>query len=122
MVDEPPLVVLSARIGPLTAWETGIADRVPCRVEMRPLGTREEIASNGPGAHVVILGAVEPFDSDEFPGCGFLGVFSHQLARSSTTTAASNTLSNMSRLFRSAHFSSNMSPLPLSRNMNRGRL
>ncbi|GAA1874967.1 hypothetical protein GCM10009687_48690 [Asanoa iriomotensis] len=62
-----PLVVLSARIGPLTPFETGIADRVPCRVELRPLGSREEIVANAAGARVVILGAVEPFDAAVFP-------------------------------------------------------
>src|SRR5205085_12086971 len=50
-------------------------------------------------------GAVEPFDSDKFSGGGFVSMLSHQLARSSTTTLPSNTLSNISRLFRSAHFS-----------------
>ncbi|ASW55592.1 NAD(P)-dependent oxidoreductase [Plantactinospora sp. KBS50] len=58
-----PLVLLSDRIGPLTGWETGIAERVGCRVEMRPLTTREDIARHAPGARVIILGAVEPFDA-----------------------------------------------------------
>jgi D-3-phosphoglycerate dehydrogenase len=67
VVSQPPLVVLSARIGPLTPFETGIADRVPCRVELRPLGSRDEIVTNGAGARVIILGAVEPFDANVFP-------------------------------------------------------
>jgi D-3-phosphoglycerate dehydrogenase / 2-oxoglutarate reductase len=62
-VVNPPLVVLSDRIGPLTAWETGIAERVPSRVECRPLLTHDEIAANAAGATAVILGAVEPFDA-----------------------------------------------------------
>jgi D-3-phosphoglycerate dehydrogenase len=74
-MTDSPLVVLSARIGPLTRWETGIADRVRCRVEMRPLGTREEIAANGTGARAIILGAVEPFDTrtlDALPDLGMI--------------------------------------------------
>ena len=63
-----PLVVLSDRIGPLTAVEAAIADRVPCRVECRPLTSRSEIAANAVGARVVLLGAVEPFDADTFDG------------------------------------------------------
>ncbi|BCB83048.1 NAD(P)-dependent oxidoreductase [Phytohabitans suffuscus] len=69
-----PLVLLSARIGPLTPWETGIADQVPCRVELRPLGTREEIAANAPGARAIILGAVEPFDAATLAGLAGLAV------------------------------------------------
>jgi D-3-phosphoglycerate dehydrogenase / 2-oxoglutarate reductase len=77
-VSDPPLVLLSARIGPLTRWETGIADQVPCRVELRPLGTREEIAAHAPGARVIILGAVEPFDAVTLAGLHNLGLIARR--------------------------------------------
>jgi D-3-phosphoglycerate dehydrogenase len=65
-VTQPPVVVLSERIGPLTEWERGIAEQVPCRVECRPLHDHGQIAANAADAEVVILGAVEPFDERAF--------------------------------------------------------
>ena len=73
-MSDLPLVLLSARLGPLTRWETGIADQVPCRVELRPLGTRDEIATHAAGARVIILGAVEPFDAATLEGLDGLGL------------------------------------------------
>lgn len=71
-MSELPLVVLSDRIGPLTRWEQGIADRVPCRVECRALTAEGDIAVNGAGATVIILGAVEPFDARALDALGDL--------------------------------------------------
>lgn len=73
-----PLVVLSQRIGPLTRWETTIAERVPCRVECLPLGTKEEIFENGRGARAIILGAVEPFDAAAFEALPELGLIARR--------------------------------------------
>src|SRR5262249_726464 len=67
-------------------------------------------------------GAVKTLYRDQPSRRGILFCFSHQFARSSTTTLASKTLSNKSRLAARAHFSSSMSPLPFMRNRNRGRL
>jgi D-3-phosphoglycerate dehydrogenase len=63
VTTDRPLVLLSDRIGPLTRWESAIAERVPCQVECRPLTDRADIAENAAGATAVILGAVEPFDA-----------------------------------------------------------
>lgn len=61
-----PVVVLSARIGPLTGWERQIAEQVPARVVCRPLGDHDELLANAADAQVVIIGAVEPFDARAF--------------------------------------------------------
>jgi phosphoglycerate dehydrogenase-like enzyme len=60
------VVVLSERIGPLTRWEHAIAERVPCRVVLRPLNDHAQILAHAADARVVILGAVEPFDARVF--------------------------------------------------------
>lgn len=58
-----PLVVLSDRIGPITAWERGIAEQAPSRLECRTLLTHDDILANAADATALILGAVEPFDA-----------------------------------------------------------
>lgn len=72
---DPPVVVLSERIGPLTDWERGIAAQVPAEVVCRPLGDHRQILANATDARAVILGAVEPFDARVFaalPGLGLV--------------------------------------------------
>jgi D-3-phosphoglycerate dehydrogenase len=66
LAGEPPLVVLSERIGPLTTWERAIAERVSCRLVCRRLDDHRQIAVNAADAAVVIAGAVEPFDEPAF--------------------------------------------------------
>lgn len=63
-----PLVIVSDRLAPLTAWEESIAEHVPCQVIVASLRTHEDIVQNATTAQVVVLGAVEPFDEQAIAG------------------------------------------------------
>lgn len=61
-VSERPVVILSERLGAIGPEERRV-EAAGATLRSAPLWTHDEIRTNGAGAAIVIIGAVEPFDA-----------------------------------------------------------